>query len=116
MCPAAFVEAFHDFQHVEGLAEVGTECASAFCYSLGNIGKKVAALVTAFGAQVIYYDIVRQTEQEEAFGYRFVDMDTLLSESDILSIHCPLDESTVGMIGQEAISLSRSVMFMLVRL
>ena len=68
---------------------------------LGHIGKKVAALATAFGANVIYYDIVRQTEQEEKFGYRFVDFDTLLRESDIYTIHCPLNEETRGMIGAE---------------
>lgn len=66
---------------------------------LGHIGKKVAALVSAFGANVIYYDIVRMHEQEEQFGYRYVDMDTLLRESDIFTIHCPLDEVTRGMIG-----------------
>lgn len=44
---------------------------------LGHIGKKVAALVTAFGANVIYYDILRQPDQEEKYGYRFVDFDTL---------------------------------------
>lgn len=66
---------------------------------LGHIGKRVAALVSAFGAQVIYYDIVRMRGQEEEFGYRFVDFATLLRESDILTIHCPLDESTRGMIG-----------------
>ena len=61
---------------------------------------KVAQLMT-FGANVIYYDIVRQTEQEEKFGYRFVDFDTLLKESDIYTIHCPLNEETRGMIGAE---------------
>ena len=66
---------------------------------LGHIGKKVAALVSAFGAKVIYYDIVRQWEQEEKFGYTFVDMDTLLRESDIFTIHCPLDDTTRGLIG-----------------
>ena len=66
---------------------------------LGHIGKRVAALVSAFGANVIYYDIVRMHEQEAQFGYRFVDMDTLLRESDIFTIHCPLDETTRGMIG-----------------
>lgn len=66
---------------------------------LGHIGKKVAALVSAFGAKVIYYDIVRQWEQEEKFGYEFVDMDTLLAQSDIFTIHCPLDDTTRGLIG-----------------
>lgn len=66
---------------------------------LGNIGKKVAALVTAFGASVVYYDILRQPEEEEKHGYRFVGMDELLRTSDILTLHCPLDESTRGLIG-----------------
>ena len=67
---------------------------------LGRIGKKVAALVSAFGANVIYYDIVRMTEQEEQFGYEFVDMDALLERSDIFTIHCPLNETTRGLIGE----------------
>ena len=66
---------------------------------LGRIGRRVAGLVSAFGAKVIYYDILRQREQEERFGYRFVDFGTLLAESDILSVHCPLKEDTRGMIG-----------------
>ena len=75
---------------------------------LGHIGKKVAALASAFGANVIYYDIVRQPEQEEQFGYRFVDFDTLLKESDIFTIHCPLNEETRGMIGKDQLALLRS--------
>ena len=68
---------------------------------LGHIGKKVAALVTAFGANVIYYDILRQPDQEEKYGYRFVDFDTLLEQSDIFTVHCPLNEETRGMISFE---------------
>ncbi len=67
---------------------------------LGHIGKKVAALCTAFGAKVMYYDIERQWAQEEQFGYIFVDLDTLLRQSDIFTIHVPLDDTTRGMIGR----------------
>lgn len=74
---------------------------------LGNIGKKVAALVSAFGAKVIYYDIVRQYAQEEAFGYTFVPLDELLARSDIFTIHCPLNEETQGMIGAAQIAKLR---------
>lgn len=78
---------------------------------LGRIGKKVAHLVSAFGAHVIYYDIVRQREQEEAHGYRFVSFAELLSQSDILTVHCPLDDSTRGMIGEaELAQMKRSAM------
>ena len=67
---------------------------------LGHIGKKVAALVTAFGANVIYYDILRQPDQEAQFGYRFVERKQLFEESDILTIHCPLDDTTRGTIAE----------------
>ncbi|MBR1710316.1 MAG: 2-hydroxyacid dehydrogenase [Clostridia bacterium] len=69
---------------------------------LGRIGRRVAGLVSAFGAKVIYYDILRQREQEERFDYRFVSFDELLKTSDVLSIHCPLDDSTRGMIDETA--------------
>ena len=74
---------------------------------LGRIGTQVAQLVTAFGAKVIYTDIVRQWDEERRFGYGFVPFETLLGESDILTIHCPLDESTRGMIGEAELSAMR---------
>ena len=75
---------------------------------LGRIGKQVAQLVTAFGARVIYYDIVRQWDEERRFGYGFVTLQELLKESDILTIHCPLDESTRGMIGEAELASMRA--------
>ena len=78
---------------------------------LGHIGKKVAALVSAFGANVLYYDLVRMYEEEERFGYRYADLDTLLRQSDIFTIHCPLDDTTRGMIGRDEFAkMKRSCM------
>ena len=71
---------------------------------LGRIGKRVAQLVTAFGANVIYTDIVRQWDEERRFGYGFVPLEELLEKSDILTVHCPLDESTRGMIGERELA------------
>src|ERR687897_2400642 len=52
---------------------------------LGNIGKKVARRVAAFDAKVIYYDIVRLTEdQEDALGVKFVLLHELLSRADVV--------------------------------
>lgn len=58
---------------------------------LGAIGRRVADIAKAFGARVIYYSASGAPAQE---GYQQVDFDTLLAESDILSIHAPLNEYT----------------------
>ena len=59
-------------------------------FGFGNIGKAVANIALAFGMRVL---VCTRTPREEA-GVAFVDFDTLLRESDILTIHCPLTEQT----------------------
>ena len=66
---------------------------------LGAIGRRVADIAGMFGARVIYYSASGAAPQE---GYRQVDFDTLLRESDILSIHAPLNEYTEGIMDAEA--------------
>lgn len=66
---------------------------------LGAIGRRVADIAGMFGAKVIYYSASGAPAQE---GYRQVDFDTLLSESDILSIHAPLNEYTENIMNADA--------------
>lgn len=66
---------------------------------LGNIGRKVTEIARAFGANVIYYSPSGSPAQE---GYTQVDFDTLLSTSDIVSVHAPLNEYTEGLMNAEA--------------
>lgn len=66
----------------------------------GKIGFKTARLFQAFDAQVIAY--ARHPRPEvEAAGIRYVPMDTLLQESDIVSLHTPNNPTTRGMLGRE---------------
>ncbi len=65
---------------------------------LGNIGRRVARIAEAFGARVIYTSPSHSAPQE---GYRQVEMDTLLAESDIISVHAPLNEYTENLIDME---------------
>lgn len=72
---------------------------------LGAIGRRVADIAGMFGARVIYYSASGAPAQE---GYHQVDFDTLLSESDILSIHAPLNEYTEGIMDAEAFRKMKS--------
>lgn len=66
---------------------------------LGTIGRRVADIAKAFGAQIIYYSASGRSAQE---GYEQVDLDTLLAKSDIISIHAPLNEHTEGLMDKAA--------------
>ena len=67
---------------------------------MGNIGSGVAKVAQAFGCRVIYYST---TGKHKVEGYEAVDKETLLRESDILSLHCPLNDLTRGFIDLEAL-------------
>ncbi len=66
---------------------------------LGNIGRRVADIAKTFGANVIYYSTSGKNSQE---GYTRVDFDTLLKNSDIVSVHAPLTEDTEGLMNEQA--------------
>ncbi|MGO5052775.1 D-2-hydroxyacid dehydrogenase [Lachnospiraceae bacterium LCP25S3_G4] len=67
----------------------------------GNIGRRVADIAKLFGANIIYYSTSGHNTQN---GYERVDFDTLLANADIISIHAPLDENTLGLIDTFALS------------
>lgn len=67
---------------------------------LGNIGKRVAEVARVFGCRVIYYSTSGQNSSREA---ERVDFDTLLQQSDVISIHAPLNEKTERLIDERAL-------------
>lgn len=67
---------------------------------MGNIGKRVAKIAQAFGCRVIFHSI---TGKSTCTDYPQVDKDTLLRESDFLSLHCPLSELSRNFIDREAL-------------
>lgn len=68
---------------------------------MGRIGAAVAKRAQGFDMRVIYYDAVRREDLEKEHGYEFVDLDTLLRESDFISLHTNLSADTHHMIGAE---------------
>ena len=66
---------------------------------MGAIGQKVAQIATVFGCKVICYSASGRTYD---MPYEQVDFDTLLSSSDIVSVHAPLNEHTKDLMNYEA--------------
>jgi D-3-phosphoglycerate dehydrogenase len=67
---------------------------------LGRIGSRVAARCQAFGMKVLAYDpYIAEEVAERAHVYLVGDLDELLAQSDIVSVHTPLTDETRGMIG-----------------
>lgn len=65
---------------------------------LGTIGRRVAAVAEAFGMEVVYYPTSGKAHDDH---FRAVSLDELLTTSDVVSIHAPLNERTAGLISQE---------------
>ena len=106
-----FDEYFHDGRY--------SKADRAFCYDrftfelrgkkwgiigLGNIGREVARLATAFGCEVRYFS-TSGTKREEA--YPSMELKEMLEWCDILSVHSPLNERTRGLVGREELKVMK---------
>ena len=75
----------------------------------GHIGHEVAKRARAFDMRVLYHDRTRaEVNAEQALGVEFRELDALLSESDIVSLHVPLTPQTRGLIGTPALARMKS--------
>lgn len=77
---------------------------------LGEIGKQVAAHAECFGCKVVYYSASGENRDGK---YRSVNLDVLLRESDIISIHAPLNVRTKNLITIEQISQMKKTAYLL---
>jgi len=68
---------------------------------LGEIGRGVAGLATAFGAEVCYYSTSGKNKQQQ---YLHVELEELLKSCDIVSVHAPLNEATNNLLNYENLS------------
>jgi len=71
---------------------------------LGNVGHRVARFGHGFEMRVLAYDPYIADEVFERHGAEKVDLDTLIRESDIVTVHTPKNKETTGMIGREQIA------------
>ena len=71
---------------------------------MGNIGRSVARIAEAFGCKVIFYSA---SGNSTCTDYERVELENLLKESDVLSIHCPLSDRTRNLINRDTLKLMK---------
>lgn len=77
---------------------------------LGEIGERVAGIAGAFGCKVIYYSTSGRNNND---CYERVDFDTLLTQSDIISIHAPLNEQTKHLFTYDAFAKMKNTAYLI---
>lgn len=77
---------------------------------MGHIGRRVAQIAAAFDCKVIFYSV---TGKSTCTDYKQVDKDTLLQESDYLSLHCPLSDITRNLIDADALKKMKNTAILL---
>ncbi|MCU1691086.1 MAG: phosphoglycerate dehydrogenase [Frankiales bacterium] len=74
---------------------------------LGRIGVLFAQRMAAFGVRLLAYDPYVTSARADALGVQLVDLETLMRESDFVSIHLPRTPETVGLIGDHELSICK---------
>ena len=74
---------------------------------LGRIGVAMARRAKGFGMKLLYYDLVRRKDVESELGIKYVNLDTLLKESDFVTIHTNLTPETRHLIGAKQFAMMK---------
>ncbi|WP_048150563.1 D-2-hydroxyacid dehydrogenase [Palaeococcus ferrophilus] len=73
----------------------------------GRIGYSVAKIARALGMEVLLYDPYPNEERAKEVGGKFVELETLLKESDVVTLHVPLIDATYHLINEERLRLMK---------
>jgi phosphoglycerate dehydrogenase-like enzyme len=90
--------------------DMGIECnnlsgKTVGIIGVGNIGKTVVKMLQPFGVNIIYYDLIRLSEfEEKELNLQYSNFSDLLSQVEILSLHCLLTPQTKALIGASQIA------------
>ncbi len=70
----------------------------------GKIAQEFMKILVGMGMNILAYDLYPNLELEKTLGIKYVDIDTLYKESDVISLHCPLTKDNAHMINKDSIA------------
>jgi glycerate dehydrogenase len=116
----------HAADHARSVAAGGWSRCPDFCYwefplhelagltmgivGFGRIGRGAATVARAFGMNVLVHDV---SPREPAEGVRFVGLDELFRESDVVSLHCPLTPATEKLVNHKRLAMMKRSAFLI---
>ena len=94
---------------------IGTELAGKTIgiVGMGNIGARVAIRARAFEMDFMVYDPYVPESHVTALGGKYAGLNELLADSDFVTIHCPLNGETKGMIGADRLALMKPAAYLI---
>lgn len=98
-------EGIFDYHGLRGMALRGKTIG---IIGTGKIGRKVAKIASGFGMKILAVDQCRNTELEDLLGVRYVTLEELLKQGDIITLHVPATKETEHMIDAQAFSLMKN--------
>ncbi|CAF0783479.1 unnamed protein product [Adineta steineri] len=99
---AYFRTKLHNFT-LDGLVGIDLFGKTVGIIGIGSVGLCAVKIFLGFGCKVLAYDIKPIDTIAKEHGFQYVSMDELLQESDIVSLHAPMHESTYHLINKEAL-------------
>lgn len=99
----------------EGSSFIGMELGGKTLgiVGLGAIGKRVAVHAKSFGMEVVYFDTIRSTEFEAREAVAYLELEKLLQNADVVSLHVPALPETHNLIDVHAIALMKPTAYLL---
>lgn len=80
---------------------------------LGRIGSAVAKRAKGFAMTILYYDLIRNLEMEKQLGLKYVSLESLLSQADIVTIHVPLTDKTMRLVGERELKRMKPTAYLI---
>lgn len=91
---------------LEGLLGIGLQAHTVGIVGTGNIGVALAKILQGFGAKILGYDPYPNPECEQ-LGVEYVSLEACLSQSDVISLHCPLTPQTRHLLNVQMLALCK---------
>ncbi len=98
---------------LEGLSGVDLKGKTLGIIGVGSIGSNVAKIAKSFGMNVLVYDIKKNILLSKKIGFNYVDLESLLKNSDFVSIHLVYNKKTYHLLNKKRINLMKKGAFLI---